>query len=101
MFFSKDRNRKFGKFDATAPFKFLKVDDIRAELNSRRVDTLGAKGCYKTERFTDLPRRTRLPALLFGPQQHSLDALNLQDHEVLFFEPLYTQPTFSQSCLCI
>ena len=28
--------------------------------------------------------------MLFGPQQHSLDAQNLQDYKVLFFEPLHT-----------
>ena len=81
---------KFGKSDATAPFKSLKVDDIRAELKSRSIDTNGSKKVLQ-ERLTDLLRGTsRVPAMLFGSQQHSLDTLNVQNYEVLFFEPLHT-----------
>ena len=34
---------KFGKSDSTGPFKSLKVDHIRAELKSRRVNAHGSK----------------------------------------------------------
>lgn len=81
---------KFGKSDATGPFKSLKAENIRAELKSRGVDAHGNKKELQ-ERLTDLMRGTRrVPALLFGSQKHSLDALNLQDYEVLFLEPLHT-----------
>ena len=81
---------KFGKSDATGPFKSLKVENIRAELKSRGVDAHGNKKELQ-ERLTDLLRGTsRVPALLFGSQKQSLDELNLQDYEVLFFEPLHT-----------
>lgn len=43
---------KFGKFDATALFKSLKADDIRAGLNSRIVHTHGSKKVLQ-ERLTD------------------------------------------------
>ena len=82
--------RKFGKSDATGPFKSLKVENIRAELKSRGVDVHGNKKELQ-ERLTDLLRGTsRVPALLFGSQKQSLDELNLQDYEVIFFEPLHT-----------
>ena len=81
---------KFGKSDATGPFKSLKAENIRAELKSRGVDAHGNKKELQ-ERLTDLMRGTsRVPGLLFGSQKHSLDALNLQDYEVLFLEPLHT-----------
>ena len=81
---------KFGKSDAIGPFKSLKVEDLRQELKSRRVDAHGNKKELQ-ERLTDLQRgASRVPALLFGSQQQSLDELNLQDYEVLFFEPLHT-----------
>ena len=82
--------RKFGKSDATGPFKSLKVENIRAELKSTGVDAHGNKKELQ-ERLTDLLRGTsRVPALLFGSQKQSLDKLNLQDYEVVFFEPLHT-----------
>ena len=64
---------KFGKSDATGPFKSLKVENNRAELKSRRVDAHGNKKELQ-ERLTDLLRGTsRVPALLFGSQKQSLD----------------------------
>ena len=43
------------------------------------------------ESLIDLLRgASRVPALLFGNQKHSLVELNLQDYEVLFFQPLHT-----------
>ena len=46
---------KFGKSDATGPFKSLKVENIRAELKSRGVDAHGNKKKLQ-ERLTDLLR---------------------------------------------
>lgn len=79
---------KFGKSDATGPFKSLKVEQIRQELKSRGVDATGNKKEVQ-ERLTDLLRgASRVPALLFGPEKYPLAELNLQEYEVLFFEPL-------------
>lgn len=80
---------KFGKSDAPCPFKALKVENLREELKSRGVGIHGNKKDLQ-ERLTDLLRGTsRVPALLFGSQRYSLAELNLQDYEVLFFEPLH------------
>lgn len=59
---------KFGKSDATGPFKSLKVEQIRQELKSRGVDSIGNKKEVQ-ERLIDLLRgESRVPALLFGPE---------------------------------
>lgn len=54
----------------------------------RGIDSTGNKKEVQ-ERLTDLLRgASRVPALLFGPEKYSLAELNLQEYEVLFFEPL-------------
>ena len=73
-----------------APSNPSKLKKIREKLKSRRVDAHGNKKELQ-ERLTDLLRGTsRVPALLFGSQKLSLEELNLQDYEVLFFKPLHT-----------
>ena len=75
---------------AACPFKSLKVEQIREELKARGVDSSGNKKELQ-ERLTDLLRgASRVPALLFGSHKPSLAELNLQEYEVLFFEPLHT-----------
>ena len=79
---------KFGRSDATGPFKFLEGENIRAELTSRGVDTHSNKKELQ-ERLTDLRGTSRVPSLLFRSQKQQLDELNLQDYEVLSFETFH------------
>lgn len=81
-----------GKRDKVCPFKKLKVDEIRRELKQRKVYVRPElKKPELQEKLTDiLGGSTRVPALLFGTDNHcTLDSLNLKDYEVLFFEPLH------------
>lgn len=81
---------KYGK-DATNiyPFKSLKIEQLRKELRSRKIDCNGKKPELQ-ERLTEtLGGTVRLPALLFGNNNHTIHDLNLQNYEVLFFEPLH------------
>ena len=70
------------------PFRSLKVNELREELRRRAVDDSGLKPDLQA-RLTDILGGTsRVPALLYGTSM-TLSQLNLQDYEVLFFEPLH------------
>ena len=77
---------KFGKYNFPTPFKNLKVHEIRKELKAR-----GTKKELQ-EHLTEILRGTsQLPALRFADEGLTdLQSLNLQDYEVLCFEPLHT-----------
>lgn len=81
---------KYGNSNAKTPFKNLKVNEIKQELKARKKSVLGTKKELQ-ERLTGTLRGTsRVPALLFGPENYSLKDLNITNYEVLFFEPLHT-----------
>ncbi|KAK3737282.1 hypothetical protein QZH41_019809 [Actinostola sp. cb2023] len=78
-----------GKTGGIHPFKNLKVNDIRKELRARGKDDTGLKPELQ-ERLTDiLGGTTRVPALLYGDINLTLPGLNLENYEVLYFEPLH------------
>ena len=78
-----------GKKGGLHPFKNLKVEQLRVELRARDKDDSGSKTQLQ-ERLTELlGGTTRVPALLYGDMQLSLEELNLDQYEVLFFEPLH------------
>lgn len=80
----------FGKTNTPEPFKNLKVDELKKELRARGKEARGSKKELQDD-LTDLLRGTsRVPALLFGNENYSLKDLNIEDYEVLFFEPLHT-----------
>ena len=71
------------------PFKNLKIEQLRGELRARGEDESGTKQQLQ-ERLTELLGGTcRVPALLYGESQFSLEEINLNQYEVLFFEPLH------------
>lgn len=78
-----------GKKGGLHPFKNLKVEQLRRELQARGDDDTGTKPVLQ-ERLAELLGGTsRVPALLYGDGQISLEELNLEQYEVLFFEPLH------------
>ena len=71
------------------PFKNLKIEQLRGELRARGEDESGTKQQLQ-QKLTELLRGTcRVPALLYGESQFSLEEINLNQYEVLFFEPLH------------
>ena len=78
-----------GKKGGLHPFKNLKVEQLRRELQARGEDDSGLKQDLQ-ERLADILGGTaRVPALLYGDNNLALKELNLEDYEVLFFEPLH------------
>ena len=78
-----------GKKGGLYPFKNLKVEQLRGELRARGEDKSGKKQQLQ-EKLTELLGGTcRVPALLYGESQLSLEEINLHQYEVLFFEPLH------------
>ena len=77
-----------GKKTKLNPFKNLKVNELRNELLSRGTNAHGLKPGLQ-ETLNDLLGGTvRIPALLYGTKETIYD-LNLQNYEVLFFEPMH------------
>lgn len=69
--------------------KNLKVEQLRGELRARGEDESGTKQQLQ-EKLTELLGGTcRVPALLYVESQLSLEEINLNQYEVLFFEPLH------------
>ena len=78
-----------GKKGGLYPFKNLKLEQLRGELWARGGDKSGTKH-QLPEKLTELLGGTcRVPALLYGESQLSLEEINLNQYEVLFFEPLH------------
>ena len=78
-----------GKKGGLYPFKNLKLEQLRGELWARGEDKSGTKH-QLPEKLTELLGGTcRVPALLYGESQLSLEEINLNQYEVLFFEPLH------------
>lgn len=82
---------KYGSTNTTHPFKELKVQQLRNELKARKCNTEGNQKDLQSRLKDILGGTTRVPALLYGENEKtSLSELNLQNYEVLFFEPLHT-----------
>ena len=71
------------------PFKNLKVQQLRRELQERGEDDSSTKQQLQDRLAEVLGGTTRRPALLYGDTRLSLKELNLEQYEVLFFEPLH------------
>lgn len=81
---------EFGDKGYIYPFKNLKAPDLRKELDARGEETEGINAKQLQSCLTEILGGTvRVPALLFGEEQLSIKDLNLDDYEVLFFEPLH------------
>ena len=78
-----------GKKGGLHPFKNLKVAQLRSELQARGEDDSGPKQQLQERIAEVLGGTTRLPALLYGDSRLKLEELNLDQYEVLFFEPLH------------
>jgi len=77
-----------GKKGKLYPFKNLKVKEIREELIVRGESGEGLTPELQGRLSEVLGGTTRLPALLYDTN-HTLTDLNLNNYEVLFFEPLH------------
>ena len=72
------------------PFKDLKVNELRAEIEARGLgDSDKTKPELAEILNEELGGATRIPALLFGDESVSVESLNLQSYEVLCFEALH------------
>ena len=73
------------------PFKDMKVNEIKAELQARGRSGEGKKEELQKELFTMLGGTTRLPALLHNSENRdvSVQELNIERYEVLYFEALH------------
>lgn len=78
-----------GKKGGLHPFKNLKVEQLRGELRARDEDDSSSKPQLQERLAELLGGTTRVPALLYGDTQLTLEELNLDQYEVLFFEPLH------------
>ena len=72
------------------PFKDLKVNELRAEIEARGLgDSDKTKPELAEILNEELGGATRILALLFGDESVSVESLNLQSYEVLCFEALH------------
>lgn len=76
-----------GKKDIPHPYKNLKVAELRDELQARGMENTGKKEELQKDLFEVLGGTVRLPALLTNNK--SIEELNLQKYEVLYFEALH------------
>ena len=79
-----------GKKGQLHPFKDLKVDALKAELVARGFADINKTKPELTKDLNDiLGGSTRTPALLFGEGELTVESLNLENYEVLYFEALH------------
>ena len=73
------------------PFKDMKVNDLKSELQARGGSVEGKKEDLQKELFSMLGGTTRLPALLHNGANGdvSVQELNIENYEVLYFEALH------------
>jgi hypothetical protein len=78
-----------GRKQSLHPYKDLKVQELKAELQARGISAEGKKGDLQKELAETLGGTTRLPALLDLRGGYDVKALNLESYEVLYFEALH------------
>ena len=80
-----------GRKGSLHPFKDMKVNDLKSELQARGGSVEGKKEDLQKELFSMLGGTTRLPALLHNGANGdvSVQELNIENYEVLYFEALH------------
>ena len=80
------------------PFKDLKINELWAEIEARGLgDSNKTKPALAQILNEELKGATRNPALLFGNESVSVESLNLQSCEVLYFEAFHCFSLFYES----
>ena len=78
-----------GRKGGLHPFKNLKVEDLRKELRARGIPANGRREELQRTLSEELGGTVRIPALLHGEGDVTVEELNLQSYEVLCFEALH------------